>query len=83
MLTSPSLRVHSKPVPQIFFVYKWIDVSDIQSAPCGKLASYQIAAIGKEVSNEEVVKEFAVLKTFRFLKVSITYTKSLELRIEQ
>lgn len=35
-----------------FFVYEWIDVSiaEVQSAPCGKFASYQIAAICKEVS---------------------------------
>ncbi|KAL8855255.1 MAG: hypothetical protein Q9178_008092, partial [Gyalolechia marmorata] len=34
----------------LFFVYEWIDVSiaEVQSAPCGKFASYQIAAICKE-----------------------------------
>ena len=36
----------------LFFVYEWIDVSiaEVQSAPYGKFASYQIAAICKEVS---------------------------------
>ena len=36
----------------IFFVYEWIDVSvaEVQAAPCGKFASYQIAAVCKEVS---------------------------------
>ncbi len=38
----------------IYFAYEWIDVSvaEVQSAPCGKFASYHIAAICKEVSSE-------------------------------
>ena len=69
----------------IFFVYEWIDVSiaEVQSAPCGKFPSYQIAAICKEVNGKTIAKEFAALKAYRSSKVSITYTKSLVLRMEQ
>ena len=37
----------------LFLSYEFMDVSlsHVQSAPCGKLASYQIAAIIKEVNN--------------------------------